>query len=68
MRINQYKVTPDFRNPYVETLNYTDDVVRMIAREIHSNEERVRVILDAGKTIFGTIYKYVPLTNEDDGA
>jgi len=60
MKINQFK-TYDGRNAYVDTLNMNDDVVRMIAIEVSSNEGRVRALLQSGKTIYGKQFKYVPL-------
>jgi hypothetical protein len=60
VRINQYK-TFEGRSAYVTTLNLTEDVLRMIAVEISSNEQRVRVRLESGKSIYGKHFQYAPI-------
>jgi hypothetical protein len=63
MKINQYKT--DNVQPYVETLNLTDDVVRIISQETSMNPAKVRAQLEAGGTIYGPIFKYVPVEVDD---
>lgn len=63
MKVNQYKT--DNVQAYVETLNLTDDVVRIISQETSMNPRTVRTQLEGGRTIYGPIFKYVPVENDE---